>query len=83
MLKSMAEIVRFPSKCGDVVAMLRKLADDVESGEVVTQRVVVVIDDNSGLQVRGFGDADATQSIAMLQRGVVKMCEMANMGDAA
>lgn len=75
-------VVEFPSRCGDVIAMLRGLADDIEAGKLEPQRVIAVIDDPSGLVVRGFGDSDIFVSIALLQCGSAKLASMVNSGEA-
>lgn len=75
-------VLQFPSCCGEIIAMLRNLAEEIEAGTISPKRVVAIIDDDNGLQVRGFGDADIFRSIALLQCGSHQLSGMVNSGEA-
>jgi hypothetical protein len=54
--------LREGSSLQDIPALLRRLAADVESGEVVARTVFVVIpQDGDYPQLRGFGDVDGAR----------------------
>ena len=70
-----AEVVDHPSvNLADVPGMLRKLAGQIEDGEVAADAVVCVIAGPSLLQVRGFGRTDNLQAMAYLALAQARMC---------
>ena len=66
------KLVEFPDKCGNVPAMLRQLADEIEA-DGNTASVVLVLSDEVGIDVRGFGQMDGMTAIATLNLGLAKL----------
>lgn len=63
-------VVQFPPRCGDVSAMLRQLADDVDAGEYGDEARVVIVVDGTPFSVRGYGKVDGLQAVGLLQLGI-------------
>ncbi len=65
----LAEVITFPVQLADVAAMLRKLADEVEAGDLgeVVNGVTVISGDD--IEVRGWGKVDGMTAIATLALG--------------
>ena len=60
-----SNVSRFPLyNLTNIPESLRKLANDIESGDVQAVRVVVVIEPDAGLTYRAFGSEPFTQAHA-------------------
>jgi hypothetical protein len=65
----LAVIESFPPRCGDMVAMIRKFADEMEAGEHGNVDHIVMVCAGSSIDVRGWGRMDGMVGIATLQLG--------------
>lgn len=61
------KVVPMPPRCGDVSAMLRRLADEIDDGEFGEEARVVLVLDGEPFSVRGYGKVDGMQAIGLLQ----------------
>ena len=64
------EVVQFPPRCGEIPAMLRKLADDIEAGKEygIVLGAAVVINGNKPY-VFGYGEAELPNAHYLLCTG--------------
>lgn len=72
MSKNKLEIVSLPiGNLQDIPGMLRRIANNMESGESVTPRVLIMVADgpDGDLDVYGLGDfSDITNTVGLLAR---------------
>jgi hypothetical protein len=59
-------VVQFPPRCGDVSAMLRNLADEIDGGEYGSDPSVVLVINGTPFSVRGYGKVDGLQAVGIL-----------------
>jgi len=71
-MTALLNVVEFPDKCGNVPAMLRQLADEIE-GDGSAASVVLILSNQAGIDVRGFGQMDGMTAIATLNLGLAKL----------
>jgi hypothetical protein len=62
-------IENMPPRCGDIVAMIRRFADELEAGEHGDVDHVVMVCAGTQIDVRGWGRMDGMTGIATLQLG--------------
>lgn len=62
-----------PVQLPDVVAMLRRLADQIESGDYGQVCETVVITSGERFEVFGFGTCDGTTAHYMMAKGMSKL----------
>lgn len=73
--KKPCEVVTlYDSNYRDVVATLRKVADQIEAGEYgeVSQYVLVV--DNGLSEIFCGGEANSAESVFLMQRAITRLC---------
>lgn len=70
----LAEVITLPVSLADTAGMLRKLADELESGDTEADAVVVVLSGPGLLDVRGYGQCDGLQAMAYLSLAHTKLC---------
>jgi len=69
----LAEVIPMPPRPGDVAAMLRKMADEVEAGDLGDNVKVAMAVSGDSFEVRGFGKIDGMEAIALLNLGLAYM----------
>jgi hypothetical protein len=70
-----AEVVTlYDVNVADVAGMLRKLADDLEGGEIEADAIVCVLSGPGLLDVRGYGHVDGLQAMAYLSLAQARLC---------
>ena len=73
-MTQLAEVVTLPVSLADIAGMLRKLADEIESGEIEVDAGVTVLSGPGMLDVRGYGQCDGLQAMAYLSLAHTKLC---------
>jgi hypothetical protein len=64
----------FPSNYRDIVAMMRRVADQIEAGELgVAEDAVFVLQTDKAVEVYGWGRAEVPTSIGLLELGKAKL----------
>jgi hypothetical protein len=69
----LAEVIAFPPRCGDIAAMLRLMADEIEAGEHGDVVHIVSVVSGNRVDVRAWGSCDGLTSIATLNLGLAAL----------
>lgn len=68
----------------DIPGMLRRLADDIEAGKWGdVQDTLLILHNDLGVEVFGWGDVDFVRSIGVLELGRARMFEIMSASSAA
>jgi hypothetical protein len=60
----LAEVIAFPPRCGDIAAMLRLMADEIEAGEHGDVVHIVSVVSGNRVDVRAWGSCDGLTASA-------------------
>lgn len=73
-----AEVVTlYDANMRDIPAMLRRLADQIEGGEVDARQAACVVETKHEVVVYGWGDSTILGSIGLLTIGAQRLSEVA------
>lgn len=62
-MKPSLKVVPMPARCGDVTAMLRQLADEIDAGDYEEDVSVLTVICGDRFDVRGFGRVSGMEAV--------------------
>lgn len=74
-LKAVEVSTIYEKNMRDMPAMLRRLADRIESGEVSARQIVCIVECPSDVMIFGWGDSTALETIGLLSLGASRLSE--------
>lgn len=67
-----AEVVSLPTSLASISTQMRALADQIDAGEIDPEQAVVLLQ-NNGVQIYGWGKCDIDSMLALICRAQNKM----------